>query len=245
MRFNTATKRLHFGAHHIHANTTARHACDLLRRRKAGHEDQLGCACGIHHLISSDQPLCQGLVADTLHIQACAVIVEAHRYVIAFLLHLHADGAAGRLARCGAQLGLFNTVVHAVAQQMLKRRHHALEHATVHFNGATRQAQLDLLAGFLGRAAHHGIQTLRDSVELHHARAQQVTLQLTGLTALGNQIVFRRVHIPLQTALHRGHVVDRLGHHARELLHTRETVKLERVKVCTGFLGQLHARLHL
>ena len=102
-----------------------------------------------------------------------------------------------------------------------------------------------LLAGILGSLAHHAVQALGDALELHHARAQQAALQLAGLARLRGKIVFGRLHRLLQGALHRGHVVDRLGHHPRELLDAREAVELERVETLLRILGLRQTRLHL
>ena len=66
-----------------------------------------------------------------------------------------------------------------------------------------------------------------------------------GLGGLGDQVVLGALQRTLQVALHGGHVVDRLGHHARELLNARETVKLQRIKARRTVLGQGQARLHL
>ena len=63
------------------------------------------------------------------------------------------------------------------------------------------------------------------------------SLQLAGLPRLGGQVVFGRLHRALQVALHRGHVVDRLGHHAREFLHAREAVELQRIEACAASLA--------
>ena len=134
---------------------------------------------------------------------------------------------------------------HAIAQQVLEGGCHAVQHATVHFNGAAGDVQLDLFAGFLGGLAHHGVQAFGNAFELHHAGAQQVALQLTRLAALGDQVVFGAFHGALQIALHRGHVVDRLGHHAGQLLHPGEAVELQRIEACRRVLGQRQARLHL
>ena len=98
-------------------------------------------------------------------------------------------------------------------------------------------SSLHLLAGFLGGQAHHAVQAIGDALELHHARAQQVALQLARLARLRDQVVFGRFHRALQVALHGGHVVDRLGHHARQFLHAREAVELERVEACRRVLG--------
>ncbi|MNV14347.1 hypothetical protein D3C71_1050280 [compost metagenome] len=102
-----------------------------------------------------------------------------------------------------------------------------------------------MLARFLRCLSHHCVQPLRDTFELHHAGAQQVALQLPCLAPLGDQIVFGTFHGTLQVALHGGHVVHRLGHHACELLHTGKAVKLQRIKARRRVLRQGQARLHL
>jgi hypothetical protein len=58
--------------------------------------------------------------------------------------------------------------------------------------------ELDLLADVLGGLPHHAIQTLGDGLELDHAGAQQVALQLPCLAGLGNQVVFGTLHRALQ-----------------------------------------------
>ena len=158
---------------------------------------------------------------------------------------IHRDGSGGWLASGDPHVRFFNTVGNAVTQQVLEGRCHAVQHPPVHFNRASGDVQLDLLAGFLGRLADHSVQALRNAFELHHAGTQQIALQLPRLAALGNQIVFRTFHGALQVALHCRHVVHRLGHHAGQLLHTGETVKFQGVETCGRVLGQCHARLHL
>ena len=62
---------------------------------------------------------------------------------------------------------------------------------------------------------------------------------------MGDQVVFGPFQGSLQIALHGGHVVDRLGHHAGEFLHAGKAVKLQRVEGLTIVLRVGHARLHL
>ncbi len=122
---------------------------------------------------------------------------------------------------------------------------HAVEHAAVDFDGAADDVQPHLLAGFLGRLAHHAVQAIGHAFELDHARAQQVVLQVARQPRLRGQFVLGGLHRPLQPALHGGHVVDRLGHHAREFLETREAVHLQRVETLRRGLGGFHARADL
>ena len=136
-------------------------------------------------------------------------------------------------------------MAHAVAQQVLKSGGHALEHATVHFDGAAQHFQLHLFAGVFGGLTHHGVQAFGHCIELDHARTQQVALQLARQTGLDVQLIFHARYLALQIALHGGHVVDRLRQHACQLLYPRETVELQRIEIGAAVLGLLLARLHL
>ena len=161
------------------------------------------------------------------------------------MVQIHRDRSGGRFSLGHPLIRCFDTVGHAVAQQVFERRRHAIEHAAIHFDRTARNVELDLLAGLFGRLAHHGIQPLGNAFKLHHARPQQVALKFSGLATLGNQIILGTFHRALQVALNGGHVVDRLGHHAGQLLHPGETVELQRVEPCGRILGQGQTRLHL
>ena len=181
-------------------------------------------------------------LADALQVQAGAVVAEFDRDFVAFLGQADGDGAAGVLAGLDAGLRGLDAVHHAVAQQMLEGAGHAVEHATVDFDRAADDVQPHLLAGFLGGLAHHAVQAVGHAFELDHARAQQVVLQVARQPRLRGQFVLGGLQRALQAALHRGHVVDRLGHHAREFLEAREAVHLQRVEGLRRGLGRLHAR---
>ena len=235
--FDAPAQGVDLGAHHVHADATPREARHLLGGGEARHEDQIG-RLGIAHLgIGRDQPLGHGLGTDALDVEPRAIVTELDGHVVALVVQRHRDDARRGLAVGQPFFRRLDAMGHAVAQQVLECRGHAVEHATVHLDGTARDIELDLLARFLGRLAHHGIEALGDALELHHARAQQVPLQLACLAALRNEVVLRAFQGTLQIALHRGHVVHRLGHHARELLHPCEAVEFERVKACSGVFG--------
>ena len=245
MGLNAATEGLHFGAHHVHADTAPSQLGHLGGGRETRRKDEVGHLGIAQHLVRRDEPLLQGTLANARQVEASAVIAELDRDVVAGLLHIDADQACRILAARGTHGLRFDAMHHAVAQQMLERGRHAVQNAAVHLDRATRDVQTHLLAGFLGCLAHHAIQPLGDALELDHARAQQIALQLTRLPGLGRQIVFAGLHSTLQAALHRGHVVHRLGHDACQLLHARETVELEWIEVLLRILGQGQSRLHL
>ena len=128
---------------------------------------------------------------------------------------------------------------------MLERGRHTLQHTTVHLDRAAINIQLDRFASILRGLANHAVQTIGDTFEFLHSCTQQIPLQIPCLAGLRHQIILGQLHRALQAALHRSHVIDGLGHHARQLLHTRESVKLQGVEPFLGILGLLHARLHL
>ena len=243
--FDAAAQRLDFGADHVHAHATARQLRDLRHGGKAGREDEAGDFLIAELLAGLDEAALDGAGADARGIQPAAVVVEGHGHVVAGLAHVNGDGAGGFLAPAGAHGGLLDAVHHAVAQEVLEGGRHAIQNASVHFNGAAGDFELDGLAGFLGGLAHHAVQALGDAFELHHARAQQIALEFARLARLRHKIVFAGVERALQGALHGGHVVHGLGHHAGEFLHAGETVELQRVEVLLGVLGERQARLHL
>jgi len=185
------------------------------------------------------------LLADALQVQAAAVVAEFDTDFVTFLRERHDDGADGVLAHVGAHLRCLDAVRDAVAQQVLEGTGHAVEDAAVDFDRAADDVQPHLLAGFLGRLPNHTVEAIGQALELHHARAQQVVLQVAGEPRLGGQFVFGALQRALQGALHGGHVVHRLGHHARDFLEARETVELERIEGLAFGLGGLHARGHL
>ena len=234
--FDAATERVHFGPHDVHPDAPPGQLRHLRGRRKPRHEDQVGGVLVADLLARRDQPLLQRLVADSRDVKAGAVVIELHRDVVAFVAQPDDDGADRFLARRRSRLGRLDAVGDAIAQQVLERRRHAVEHATVHLDRAAGDIQLDLLAGLLGSLPHHPVQPVRDAFELHHPRAQQVALQFAGLARLGDQVVFGGFHRPLQAALHSRHVVHRLGHHPRQFLHPSEPVELERIET-GGILG--------
>ena len=134
---------------------------------------------------------------------------------------------------------------HAVAQQVFEGADHPFEHTAVDLDRAADDVEPDLLAGLFRGLANGAVQAVGHALELDHARAQQVVLELTRQPRLRGEFVFRRLQGALQAALQRGHVVDRLGHETRQLLEAREAVHLQRVEVLRRGLGGFHARIDL
>ena len=70
-------------------------------------------------------------------------------------------------------------------------------------------------------------------------------MEFARLTRLRRQIGLGAVQRALQVALHRGHVVDRFGHHAGQFLNPGKAVKLQRIEAALGLTRMRQPRLHL
>jgi len=241
--FNASAQCQHVVTHHVHAHATPGQFGHFVHGAQSSRKHQL-CS----GLVTDNGTRCQHtfvhrFLPQQRQVQPSTVVGKQHRHVVERLRHANSDASFCRFALCQPNLGLFNAMHHAVAQQVFKGRGDAVEHATVHFNLTAHNVQPHQLAGFFGRLTHHPVKAFGNAFKLHHARAQQIALQFAGLARLGDQTIFGRFHGPLQVALHGSHVVDRLGHHAGEFLHAGVAVKFQRVK------GMFHIarqpRLHL
>ena len=244
-RFDPSAHGVDFGADHVHANASACQFGDLIRGREPWREDELGELTVRGLIARRHQAQTLGALADALQVEARAVIGHLDGHFVALLAQADRDLPTGRLAGCGARVGHFDAMGHTVAQQVLEGPHHPLQDATVHLGVAAHNVQAHLLAGFLTCQSHHAVQAVGQAFELHHARAQQIVLQIAGETGLGGQLVFGCLQVALQGALHGGHVVHRLGHHAGQFLEARVAVELQRVEILTGGTGCFQLRAHL
>ena len=238
-RFNAPADGVHIGAHHVHANAPAGQLGDAVGGGKTGGKNQAGELRVVVRRLGIEQASGHGLVAYALQVQASAVVAKFNAHFIAALGDQHCNRAHSVFAGRRARLRQLDAVGHAVAQQMLERSGHALQHAAVYFDRAADNVQTHLLAGFFRGLAHHAVQPVRKAFKLDHAGAQQVVLQIARQSRLGGQFVLGFFQSALHRALHGGHVVDRLGHHAGEFLKAREAVKLQRIEALRRDFGSL------
>ena len=131
----------------------------------------------------------------------------------------------------GAHVGRLDAVHHGVAQHVLERRQHALEHLPVELAGGALDHELGALAGVGGGLAHDAREALHVALERHHARAHQAVLQLGDDARLLLQQVLGVLGQRLEQLLDAADVAGGLGERARELLDRGIAVELERVEV--------------
>ncbi len=135
------------------------------------------------------------------------------------------------LAGCDALRRRFEAVDHGIAQHVLERRQHALEHLPVEFAGRAFHDQLGLLARFGRGLPQQPGETMHVPLERHHARAHQAVLHFGDDAALLLQQVLR---VPVELGkqpLDAGDVTDGLGQGARELLDVRIPIEFERIEI--------------
>ena len=135
-----------------------------------------------------------------------------------------------------ALFGRLDAVRHGVAQHVLERRHHALEHLAIEFAGGAFDLQLGLLVRVGGRLAHDARQALHVALERHHARAHEAVLQFGDGARLLGQQVLRVLGEVLEQLLNAADVVGGFGQRARELLDRRIAIELERIELAASAL---------
>ena len=193
----------------------------------------------------ASRPQRLALGADPGQVEAAAVVAELDADLVAFVRERRRRSCRSDPCLPPCEARELDAVRDAVAQQVLERAGHAVENAAVDLDRAADDVEADLLAGFLGGQADDAVEAVRQALELDHARAQQVVLQVARQARLRDQLVLGLLDRALQRALHGGDVVDRLGHHPRQLLEAREAVELERIERLRRRLRGLEARGHL
>ena len=113
-------------------------------------------------------------------------------------------------------LGQLDAMHHGVAQHVLERWQHALEHLPIELARGALDDQFGALAGITGGLAHDARQALHVPLHRHHAGAHQPVLQLGDGARLLLQQVLRFRDQALEQPLDAGDVVGRFSARARE-----------------------------
>ncbi|OIQ82611.1 hypothetical protein GALL_355940 [mine drainage metagenome] len=245
LHFDAAAERARVVAHDVESDAAAGHRVGFAHAGKAGAEDQLVQLRGVGLRVGREQAEAARTRGDRRVVEPGAVVSHRDAHFAAFLAHAQAHRSGRRLARGGALRRRFQPVRDRVAQQVVEGAGHSIQHAAVDLDGAADDVERDRLARVLAGLAHRAVQALGDAVELDHARAQQIALQVAGQARLARQVVVGGLQGSRQRVLHQRQVVDRLGHHPRQFLEAREAIELERVEVAAVNARGLRARGHL
>jgi hypothetical protein len=182
-------------------------------------------------LVGADQAERDALGADRGDVHAGAVVLDLDDDLRPSRRSSIWMRPVSALPRATRSAGSLDAVHDGIAQHVLERRQHALEHLAVELARGALDDELGLLAGIRSRLAHDALQALRVALERHHARAHQPVLQLGDRARLLLQQVLGVLRQALEQLLDAGDVAGGLGERARELLDRRVAVELQRIEI--------------
>ena len=229
-----AAQFLHFRGHDVHAHAATGGLRDVTGRAEAGLEDELHGFLVRQLRIAIDESERNRLLADQLHVDSMAVVRDHDDHLRTIPCQADGNAADVRLAERKAALGRLDAVDHGIAQHVLERRHHALEHLPVEFGRRTLHHQLGPLAGVVCRLTHQTRQALHMPLERHHACTHQAVLQFGDHAGLLRQQVLRLPGQRFQQTLDARDVPGGLGKRPGERLQRGIAVELERVEVAAA-----------
>ncbi len=177
------------------------------------------------------EPQGDRLLANQLDADAGAVVGDHDHDLRSVALQADRDAANVRLAGRRTAFRGLDAVHHRVAQHVLERRDHALQHLPIEFRGSALNDQFRTLAGVVRRLTHEAREPLHMPLEGHHARPHQAILQLGDDARLLGEQILRFASQCLEEPLDAGHVTRGLGERARILLQGGISVQLERIEV--------------
>jgi hypothetical protein len=207
----SAAELLDLGRDHVHAHAAARRLRDAARGAEPRLEDELHCLLVGELRVAVGETQCHGLLANQLDVDAGAVVGHHDDHLGAVARQADRDAAHVRFAERRAALGRLDAMHDRVAQHVLERRHHALEHLTIELGRGPLHDELRPLAGVVGRLTHEPGEPLHVALEGNHARAHQAVLQLGDGASLLGQEVLRLPRERLQQSLDAGDVARGLG----------------------------------
>ena len=237
-----AAELAHFARHHVQADAAPRKATDVLRGGEPGFQDQYIEIIVAKDRIGLDQATLDRAGTDGVPIQSAAVVADLQHHFRPFAADRDANAAFGRLARRVARFGGFQAMGHCIAEHVLQRCRHALQHIAVEFALRTIKLELRALAGFAGGLADDPAQARHQGIERHHARAHEAFLQFRTYPRLLQQQCFVLASRIFHRAMQAHQVGRGLGECARQLLQGAETVELKRIEAAVaGVLLALEA----
>ena len=146
-----AAELLDLGGDHVHADAAAGLLRHLLAVLKPGSRISCSACSSVSCWFARSSPSARALVADRREVEAGAVVGDLDDDLRALAMQLQRDRAGLGLAALRAVVRRLDAVHDRVAQHVLERRQHALEHLAVELAGRALDDELGLLAG-LGAA---------------------------------------------------------------------------------------------
>ena len=164
---DVAAQRIDRAPHHIHADTAAGDAGDLVRRREAGLHDELEQLAVGRLGAGREQPLFLGALLDARAVQAGTIIGNGDQHLVAQMARRKLDAALARLACRLARPRQLDAVVDRIADQMDQRVGQALDQRLVEFGVLARQHEFDFLAEFVRQVVYQAAEAAEQLADRH------------------------------------------------------------------------------
>src|SRR5690606_14825449 len=226
-----AAELLDLGHDDIHADAAARMLRHRACRTETRFEDELQRLLVAQDTARRQQSARLGTFANRLDVDPAAVVLEHDHHLRAFAMQTDFDRARLGLAAGDALFRTLDAMHDRVAQHVLERRQHALEHLPIELAGSAHDHELRALVRLARDLADETRETLDVALERHHARAHESVLQLRHDARLLQEQVLRLARQILEQALDAGDVAHRFGERPRQLLNRRIAIELERIEI--------------
>ena len=214
-------------------------------RREARLEDEIEQRRLVDRLPRLQQPHGFGASPNAPSVEALAIVAHRQNNFVAFLNQPDGDFTDFWLAHRNTVVTILDTVRHGIAQHVLDRGQHLVEHRTVDIDLAADDVEVGPLAQFLGGLADDAIEALGLAGEGQHAHTHQFLLQTAVQARLGKDRRVGIIQALQQVLLDRRHVVHRLGHETGEFLEAGEAVQFQRVEIDFAARRMRHLGLDL
>src|SRR5208283_462761 len=126
------------------------------------------------------EPLLDDFLANSLGVDAAAVIADGDADLVALLARVDGDFADGIFAGGDALRSALNAVIERVAQDVNERVVDVLDHGFVDLGFLPGDGDLNLFSDLVGEFADQTGKFAKDVVDGHHACAQAGVLQFVG-----------------------------------------------------------------
>ncbi len=177
-----AAHRVHHALNHIKPDAAAGDLGDVLLGREPREEEkieQLGLAEPGGHR-GGGQPTLDDLGAQSLQVNAAAIIGKDDLEHPRSMARLQADGPDRGLAGCAAVVRRFETMVQCIADQMVERRLEPIEDVAVDAGGLTDDLKPRLLAELTSQVTNQAWEAAHAIGQWPHPAGQDFMMQPAG-----------------------------------------------------------------
>jgi hypothetical protein len=235
LHLDLAAKAAHVRAYDVHADAAACRRRHRRRRGETRQEDQVEdvALAQARQGLGADEAAAPCRLGDRVHVDAAAVVSHLDVDRAALVSGAEVDRPLRRLAGGPPRLLGLDAVGDRVAHEMDQRIGHQLDDRGVHLDRLAADLEHDALARRPRAVANHAHEGREQAADRHHARAGDLTPQLTAEPLHTAGILAYDSHQPGQLVLDLREVARDLAHPSSEQVEVVVAVELELVEEFT------------